>query len=73
MNLDIDKAFENSFRVVMGEKPEDFIIKDDGIFIHNPERPLELQTLFDLLQYFEETEEYEKCYLIKQKIELFNN
>ena len=73
MNLDIDKAFENSYRVVMGEKPEDFIIKDDGFFIHNPERPLELQTLFDLLLYFEETEEYEKCYLIKQKIELFNN
>tara|TARA_Y100001938_G_C8000160_1_gene384273 strand:+ start:156 stop:377 length:222 start_codon:yes stop_codon:yes gene_type:complete len=73
MFINIEQAFENSYRVVMGEKPEDFILREEGLFIHNPERPLELQTLFDLLEYFEGTEEYEKCNLIKQKIELFND
>ena len=49
MFINIEQAFENSYRVVMGEKPEDFILREEGLFIHNPERPLELQTLFDLL------------------------
>jgi hypothetical protein len=37
-------------------------------FIHNPNLPLKLEEVETMLEYFESTEEYEKCIQIKKII-----
>lgn len=67
---DINKAMINSLNVLTGHKTvEELIIEDDGFFIFNPEEPVSSKTLDDLLYYFTQMEDYERCIEVKKLID----
>ncbi len=64
--INIDTAFENSYRaIVLKEDVSDIISNEEGIFIHNPAEPIKKISLEQMLEYFTDQEDYEKCILIK--------
>jgi hypothetical protein len=64
--LELHIAFLNSYEVIInGIPPETITNTDVGIFIHNPSLPARKKDVEDLLKYFEETEDYDKCIKIK--------
>jgi hypothetical protein len=69
----LGKAMDISYKMLMGEdiefEPNDSNKIEDMIFIPDPEIS-ELEMASDLLEYFESTEEYEKCTNIKNIIKL---
>tara|TARA_R110002012_G_scaffold126861_1_gene279012 strand:+ start:810 stop:1148 length:339 start_codon:yes stop_codon:yes gene_type:complete len=72
--LIIDTAFRNSFKVITKEtKFEDLLDekREDGmsaIMAHQPEEDPSIDTLENMMAYFVETEEYEKCAKIRDII-----
>ncbi len=72
--LIIDTAFRNSFKVITKEtKFEDLLDeKREGgmsaIMAHQPEEDPSIDTLENMMAYFVETEEYEKCAKIRDII-----
>jgi hypothetical protein len=76
----LDKAFRNSFDIIVGKTTLKFILKETDniqavILAHDPESPLDTQRNWDSLQnmmdYFIEEEEYEKCAKIRDIMNLF--
>jgi hypothetical protein len=69
----LGKAMDISYKMLMGEdiefEPNDSNKIEDMIFIPDPEIS-ELEMASNLLEYFESTEEYEKCTNIKNIIKL---
>ena len=69
----LDKAMNVGYNMLLGTfkafKPNDSDEIEDMIFIPDPELT-ELEMANDLLEYFELTEEYEKCANIKSIINL---
>jgi hypothetical protein len=66
----IDVAHRNSYYIIINSIPvEDIIMSLYPYLIHNPGEKLEKSTLNDLLEYFEDMEEYEKCKKIKIKMD----
>ena len=67
----LDKAMNVGYNMLLGTfkafKPNDSDEIEDMIFIPDPEIS-ELEMSEDLLEYFESTEEYEKCANIKSII-----
>ena len=67
--LELHIAFFNSYDVILnGIPPEDITNTDVGVFIHNPSLPAKKKDVEDLLKYFEEIEDYDKCIKIKSYI-----
>ena len=72
--LIIDTAFRNSFKVITKEtKFEDLLDekREDGmsaVMAHQPEEEPSIETLENMMAYFVETEEYEKCAKIRDII-----
>ena len=69
----LDKAMNVGYKMLLGKdepfEPTDSDEIEDMIFIPDPELT-ELEMANDLLEYFELTEEYEKCANIKSIINL---
>ena len=69
----LDKAMNVGYNMLLGKdepfEPTDSDEIEDMIFIPDPELT-ELEMANDLLEYFESTEEYEKCANIKSIINL---
>ena len=67
----LDKAMNVGYNMLLGKdkpfEPNDSDEMEDMIFIPDPEIT-ELEMAEDLLEYFESTEEYEKCANIKSII-----
>ncbi len=66
----IDIAMRNSYDTIVNGRDSEEIIETEKIncFIHNPNLPLKLKEIETMLEYFESTEEYEKCIQIKKII-----
>ena len=71
----LDKAMNVGYKMLLGKdepfEPTDSDEIEDMIFIPDPELT-ELEMANDLLEYFESTEEYEKCIDIKLVINNIN-
>ena len=71
----VDKAMNIGYKMIMGEDlklvPNDSNEEEDMIFIPDPEQS-EMELAEDLLEYFIENEEYEKCADIRNVIKLNN-
>ena len=71
----LDKAMNVAYNMLLGKdkpfEPNDSDEMEDMIFIPDPEIS-ELEMAVDLLEYFESTEEYEKCANIKSIINNIN-
>ena len=71
----LDKAMNVGYNMLLGKdkpfEPSDSNEIEDKIFIPDPEIT-ELEMANDLLEYFESTEEYEKCIDIKLIINNIN-
>lgn len=76
----LDKAFRNSFKIIVGKTTLNFILKETDniqgvILAHDPESPLDTARNWDSMQnmmdYFIEEEEYEKCAKIRDIMNLF--
>lgn len=68
----IDSAYRNAFKIATGEMSfKQFMMDSDGIqfFAFDPSNPETFELIIDdMIEYFEETEEYEKCQtLVKLK------
>ena len=74
-NMVVDAAFRNSFKVITKEKSFDQIMEMkvkhgmSAIMAHNPDTKSSMDTLENMMAYFVETEEYEKCSKIRDIIE----
>jgi len=75
----LDKAFRNSFKIIVGSTTLQFILKETegAILAHDPESPLDTERNWDSLQnmmdYFIEEEEYEKCAKIRDIMNLYTD
>jgi len=72
--LIIDTAFRNSFRIITKEKKFEDLLdekREDGmsaVMAHQPEEEPSIETLENMMAYFVDTEEYEKCAKIRDII-----
>jgi len=67
-------AMRNSYRVLFEDaNEEDIIASENYYFAHNPFAPYSRDFLLNMLQYFTEEEEYEKCLLINMIIREWNS
>mgnify|MGYP003651053926 CR=1 FL=1 len=73
-NMVVDAAFRNSFKVITKEKNFSQIMEMkvkhgmSAIMAHNPDDEPSMDTLENMMAYFVETEEYEKCSKIRDII-----
>ena len=66
----VDIAVRNSYNVIIGNmNPEDLITTDFGYFVHDIMKPIEVDEIKFMLDYFIKKEEYEKCTLIQKLID----
>ena len=68
----IDKGIVNTYDLITGKRKLEDIVQDSKlpIFFINPEEDLDEEDLNTMIEYFVETEEYEKCavlHKLKQK------
>ena len=74
----LDKAFRTSFDIIIGKTTLKFVLKEtEGVVLaHDPEVPLDsernMDSLYNMMDYFIEEEEYEKCAKVRDIINLFN-
>ena len=74
----LDKAFRTSFNIIVGRTTLKFILKEtEGVILaHDPDSPLDtdrnLDSLQNMMDYFIEEEEYEKCAKVRDILNLFN-
>ena len=72
----VDAAFRNSFKIITGRKTLDDLMEDkkedpikmQAICAHEPGEEIKIKTLENMLFYFEDEEEYEKCAEIRDII-----
>tara|TARA_R110002051_G_scaffold101848_2_gene172976 strand:+ start:1061 stop:1357 length:297 start_codon:yes stop_codon:yes gene_type:complete len=68
----VEKAFENSYKVITKRKTFEELIDTKtsigtrAILIYDPSEGYDEFTLEDMIDYFEEDEEYEKCAELKK-------
>ncbi len=73
-NLIVKAAFNNSFNVITKRKTFDEILEGktlngiSAIMVHNPDEEIPTKSLENMMTYFVETEEYEKCAEIRDLI-----
>ena len=59
----MSKAYENSYKLIIGEATYDDLAKEDGMFL----LPVNHEDPSVTLKYFEEIEDYDKCIKIRDK------
>jgi hypothetical protein len=66
----LDTAFRNSYHIITGKLTFENIIEETGQFLiaHNPDSNIKRDDLINMMGYFTETEEYEKCAKIRDII-----
>ena len=66
----LDTAFRNSYKIITGKLTFENIIEETGQFLiaHNPDKIIKKDDLINMMSYFTETEEYEKCAKIRDII-----
>ena len=65
----IHRAMINTYNVFMGyECIKELVLRNEGYFVFNPETPVSLKTLEELLRYFVGIEDYDKCINIEKLI-----
>ena len=58
----------NSYEmVVYNVTLSDVLVKDVEFFIHDITKPITVDVVDDLIQYFEDMEDYEKCKILLEK------
>jgi len=57
----LDEANRNSFEVVTGRKQMEDIVETNVLFVHDPTGSANPDDITAMMEYFVETEEYEKC------------
>ena len=68
----IHKAFENSYKIITKKTTFDQLMSLKGVFgqkgilIYDPSEGYDEQVLEDVIQYFEDEEDYEKCAEVKK-------
>tara|TARA_R100001443_G_scaffold25254_2_gene38015 strand:+ start:73 stop:306 length:234 start_codon:yes stop_codon:yes gene_type:complete len=66
----LDLAHRNSYYIIINKVPvEDIIMSIYPYVMHNPGEKIKKKTVINLLNYFENMEEYEKCKKIKKHID----
>tara|TARA_Y100001937_G_scaffold127008_3_gene197833 strand:- start:190 stop:447 length:258 start_codon:yes stop_codon:yes gene_type:complete len=70
----VNIAMRNSYAVLFeGAKEEDIMESDNYYFAHNPFAPYGKEFLSNMLQFFIEEEEYEKCIIIRKSLKQWNS
>ena len=64
----LDEANRNSYAILTGGISMDKVTEEEFMLVHNPFSP-EKEDLEGIMGYFIETEEYEKCAVIRDLIE----
>jgi hypothetical protein len=73
----LDKAFRTSFDLIVGKTTLKVILsEEEGVILaHDPDSPLDternMNSLMNMMDYFIEEEEYEKCAKVRDIINLF--
>lgn len=73
-DLIVKAAFNNSFNVITKRKTFDQILEGktlngiSAVMAHNPDEEMPTESLENMMTYFVETEEYEKCAEIRDLI-----
>jgi len=63
----LDTAMRNSYNLILGHtKIEDLLMTETVLFIHDLDEPIESGVVNILIEYFRDTEEYEKCIELKK-------
>ena len=57
----LDTANRNSFRIVTGRVQVEDIVETNVLFVHDPTGSANPEDITAMMEYFIETEEYEKC------------
>jgi|TARA_R100000084_G_scaffold70210_1_gene31130 predicted site-specific integrase-resolvase len=74
----MDEAFENSYRIVtkkmtfeeLAEKSKAFSESSHTILVYDPTEDPDTEVLEDLIEHFEDREEYEKCAELKRILDV---
>ena len=69
MSLNLDTAMVNSYKFIMGLKDIDELFEENPealLLVFDPDEYSIVVVINDLLEYFEETEEYEYCANLKK-------
>ena len=70
----LDIAMRNSYKVLFEDGNEEEIMESDKYyFAHNPFAPYTKEFMYNMLQFFIEEEEYEKCINISKRINKWNS
>jgi len=72
----VDAAFRNSFKIITGRKTLSDLLEDkkedptkmQAICAHEPGEEMKIETLENMMFYFQDEEEYEKCAEIRDII-----
>ena len=64
----IDKGIVNTYDLITGKKEFEDIVENNKvpIFFINPEEDLDNEDLDTMIEYFVDTEEYEKCAVLQK-------
>ena len=69
MALNLDAAMVNSYKLIMGLKNLEELLEDNPealLLVFDPDEYNRGEVIDDLIEYFEETEEYEFCANLKR-------
>ena len=68
IGADIDQAMVNSYDFIIGGKTLDDLLDDNPdslVLMFDPDKYDRVEVIDDMIMYFEDEEEYEKCAILK--------
>ena len=68
IGADIDRAMVNSYDFIIGGKTLDDLLDDNPdslVLMFDPDQYDRVEVIDDMIMYFEDVEEYEKCAVLK--------
>mgnify|MGYP001166224651 CR=1 FL=1 len=70
----IEEAYRNSYDVLFNDvQYESIMEKGRSYFLHHPSKPISIELLLDMTDFFSAEEEFEKCVIIKKFIDERHN
>tara|TARA_B100000902_G_C27039889_1_gene778777 strand:+ start:164 stop:472 length:309 start_codon:yes stop_codon:yes gene_type:complete len=77
-NMIMDQAFENSYKIItkrmtfeeLAKKTKTFSESSHTILVYDPTEDPDTEVLEDLIEHFEDREEYEKCAELKRILDV---
>jgi hypothetical protein len=66
----LDQAFRNSFDIIIGNNTFKIFLEEseNKVLAHDPNEPLDKNNLQNMMDYFIEEEEYDKCAILRDII-----